>query len=57
MVPALTQVAATGKQLDAETKSMQETIEDKMQHFGRDQTLGTVEKVKELLASERFKHT
>ena len=57
MAPALTQVAATGKELDAETKSMQETIEDKMQHLGRDQTLGTVEKVKELLASERFKHT
>ncbi|KAI1247915.1 mitochondrial 37S ribosomal protein rsm10 [Eutypa lata] len=48
---------ATGKQMDSEMKSMQETIEAKMQHLGRDQTLGTVEKVKELLASERFKHT
>lgn len=43
--------------MDSEMKSMQETIEAKMQHLGRDQTLGTVEKVKELLASERFKHT
>jgi small subunit ribosomal protein S10 len=41
--------------LDAESKSMQETIETKMEHFGRDHALGTVEKVKEMLASERFK--
>ncbi|RYP16256.1 hypothetical protein DL765_005224 [Monosporascus sp. GIB2] len=47
----------TGKQMDAEMSSMQATIEAKMEHLGRDQTLGTVEKVKELLASERFRHT
>ncbi|KAI1454964.1 30S ribosomal protein S10, mitochondrial [Annulohypoxylon moriforme] len=46
-----------GKSMDAETKSLQEIVDQKMQHFGRDKTLGTVEKVKELLASERFRHT
>ncbi|CAJ2505969.1 Uu.00g000990.m01.CDS01 [Anthostomella pinea] len=46
-----------GKQMDGELKSMQEVIEQKMEHLGRDKTLGTVEKVKELLASERFRHT
>jgi small subunit ribosomal protein S10 len=35
---------------------MQEIIESKMEHLGRDKTLGTVQKVKELLESERFKH-
>lgn len=43
--------------MDSEVKTMQETIEAKMQHLGRDKTAGTVEKVKELLASERFRHT
>ncbi|KAI0127519.1 30S ribosomal protein S10 [Xylariales sp. AK1849] len=45
-----------GAQMDAETRSMQEIVEEKMQHLGRDKTLGTVEKVKELLESERFRH-
>ncbi|KAI1375764.1 ribosomal protein S10 [Hypoxylon crocopeplum] len=46
-----------GKKMDAEEKSLQEIVEQKMEHFGRDKTLGTVEKVKELLASKRFKLT
>ncbi|KAI1643397.1 30S ribosomal protein S10, mitochondrial [Daldinia loculata] len=47
----------TGKKADAQEKSLQDIVEQKMESFGRDKTLGTVEKVKELLASERFKHT
>ncbi|KAI1654424.1 ribosomal protein S10 [Daldinia decipiens] len=47
----------TGKKADEQEKSLQEIVEKKMESFGRDKTLGTVEKVKELLASERFKHT
>ncbi|KAI1074085.1 hypothetical protein F5B20DRAFT_574334 [Whalleya microplaca] len=43
----------TGKHMDDATKSMQEILEQKMQHLGRDKALGTVEKVKELMASER----
>ncbi|KAI0849348.1 hypothetical protein F5Y00DRAFT_252803 [Daldinia vernicosa] len=43
----------TGKKTDAQEKSLQEIVEQKMESFGRDKTLGTVEKVKELLASER----
>lgn len=43
--------------MDAEAKSLQEIVEQKMEYFGRDKTPGTVEKVKELLASERFRHT
>ena len=50
-------VAATGAQLDAEAESMRKTIKEKMQYFGRDKSFGTVEKVKELLAKERFRHT
>ncbi|KAI4868929.1 30S ribosomal protein S10, mitochondrial [Hypoxylon rubiginosum] len=46
-----------GKKMDAEAKSLQEIVEQKMEYFGRDKTPGTVEKVKELLASERFRHT
>ncbi|KAI0840496.1 30S ribosomal protein S10, mitochondrial [Hypoxylon sp. FL0890] len=46
-----------GEQLDAESKSLQEIVEQKLENFGRDKTMGTVEKVKELLASERFRHT
>ncbi|XXG96721.1 member of the karyopherin-beta [Hypoxylon texense] len=46
-----------GKKMEAEAKSLQEIVEQKMEHFGRDKTPGTVEKVKELLASERFRHT
>ncbi|KAI1334180.1 30S ribosomal protein S10, mitochondrial [Xylariaceae sp. FL0016] len=47
----------TGKQMDANMKSMQEILEQKMEHLGRDKSIGTVEKVKELLESERFRHT
>ncbi|KAI0883463.1 30S ribosomal protein S10, mitochondrial [Annulohypoxylon maeteangense] len=46
-----------GKHMDAQAQSLQEIVNQKMEHFGRDKTPGTVEKVKELLASERFKHT
>ncbi|KAH9903713.1 37S ribosomal protein S10, mitochondrial [Xylariomycetidae sp. FL2044] len=45
-----------GEQMDAEIKLMRDTVDSKMELLGRDQTLGTVEKVKELLASERFRH-
>ncbi|KAI2639508.1 ribosomal protein S10 [Hypomontagnella submonticulosa] len=47
----------TGKKMDSQMKSLQEIVEQKMEHFGRDKTPGTVEKVKELLASERFRRT
>ena len=43
--------------MDDQVKSLQEIVNQKMEHFGRDKTFGTVEKVKELLANERFKHT
>ncbi|KAI6087542.1 hypothetical protein F4821DRAFT_258898 [Hypoxylon rubiginosum] len=33
-----------GKKMDAESKSLQEIVEQKMEHFGRDKTPGTVEK-------------
>ncbi|KXJ94560.1 ribosomal protein S10 domain-containing protein [Microdochium bolleyi] len=45
-----------GKQMDAEAASMKAIVDEKLQLLGRDQTLGTVEKVKELLASERYKN-
>ncbi|KAK7746069.1 Tryptophan--tRNA ligase, mitochondrial [Diatrype stigma] len=35
---------ATGEQMDSDVKTMQETIEAKMQYLGRDKTAGTVEK-------------
>ncbi|KAI0382665.1 ribosomal protein S10 [Hypomontagnella monticulosa] len=47
----------TGKNLDSQMKSLQDIVNEKMEHFGRDKTPGTVEKVKEILASERFRHT
>lgn len=34
---------------------MQDAIEDKMKLLGRDKTEGTVQKVQELLESERFR--
>ncbi|KAI1094599.1 hypothetical protein F5B19DRAFT_490133 [Rostrohypoxylon terebratum] len=40
-----------GQQLDAEAQSLQEIVNKKMEHFGSGRTLGTVEKVKELLAT------
>ncbi|KAI1805866.1 ribosomal protein S10 [Daldinia bambusicola] len=46
----------TGKKADAQEKSLQQIVEQKMETFGRDKTPATVEKVKELLASERFRH-
>ncbi|OTB17682.1 hypothetical protein K445DRAFT_328700 [Daldinia sp. EC12] len=46
----------TGKKVDEQQDSLQQIVEKKMKAFGRDKTLGTVEKVKELLASERFRH-
>ena len=50
-------IADTGAQFDAEAESVRETINAKMKHFGRDKSFGTVQKVQELLASERFRHT
>ncbi|KAI3336568.1 37S ribosomal protein S10, mitochondrial [Xylariaceae sp. AK1471] len=47
----------TGKQMDSELQSMQKAIDEKIELLGQSKVLGTVEKVKELLASERFKHT
>ncbi|KAI0476982.1 37S ribosomal protein S10, mitochondrial [Xylaria cf. heliscus] len=47
----------TGKQMDSELASMQKSIDEKMQLLGQSKVLGTVEKVKELLESERFRHT
>ncbi|KAI0976032.1 30S ribosomal protein S10, mitochondrial [Xylaria arbuscula] len=47
----------TGKQLDSELPSMQKSIDEKMELLGQSKVLGTVEKVKELLESERFRHT
>ncbi|KAL7627122.1 mitochondrial 37S ribosomal protein rsm10 [Parahypoxylon ruwenzoriense] len=46
-----------GKVMDAEEKSLQQIVEKKLESFGRNGTLGTVEKVKELLQSERFRRT
>ncbi|KAI2630595.1 30S ribosomal protein S10, mitochondrial [Hypoxylon sp. NC1633] len=46
-----------GKKMDSELKTLQEIVDQKMESFGRDKTMGTVEKVKELLATERFRHT
>ncbi|KAI5855599.1 ribosomal protein S10 [Durotheca rogersii] len=46
-----------GNELDEQEKSLQQIVEDKLKTFGKSGTLGTVEKVKELLRSERFKHT
>ncbi|KAI1203168.1 37S ribosomal protein S10, mitochondrial [Nemania serpens] len=47
----------TSTQMDSELPSMQKTIDEKMELLGQSKVLGTVEKVKELLESERFKHT
>ncbi|KAI0554957.1 37S ribosomal protein S10, mitochondrial [Xylaria curta] len=47
----------TGKQMDSELPSMQKSIDEKMELLAQSKVLGTVEKVKELLESERFKHT
>ncbi|KAH8158382.1 hypothetical protein CIB48_g9864 [Xylaria polymorpha] len=47
----------TGNQMDSELPSMQKSIDEKMELLGQSKVLGTVEKVKELLESERFRHT
>ncbi|KAI0480781.1 hypothetical protein GGR56DRAFT_627556 [Xylariaceae sp. FL0804] len=46
-----------GKDLDDTTDSLQRTVETTMKYLGRDQTLPTVEKVKELLESEQFRYS
>ncbi|KAI1497514.1 hypothetical protein F5X99DRAFT_412999 [Biscogniauxia marginata] len=43
----------TGKQMNEEKETMQQIIEQKMKLLGRDKILASVDKVKELLASER----
>ncbi|KAI1115048.1 hypothetical protein F5Y14DRAFT_450407 [Nemania sp. NC0429] len=47
----------TSAQMEAELPSMQKSIDEKMELLGQSKVLGTVEKVKELLETERFKHT
>ncbi|KAI1174158.1 37S ribosomal protein S10, mitochondrial [Nemania sp. FL0916] len=47
----------TAKQMDSEMESMQKSIDEKMELLGQNKMLGTVEKVKEILASERFRRT
>ncbi|KAI1317628.1 hypothetical protein F5Y16DRAFT_414589 [Xylariaceae sp. FL0255] len=42
-----------GKQMDAEAESMQKAIDEKMDMLGATNTLGTVEKVKEMMAVRR----
>lgn len=44
-----------GKEMEGQGQAMQEVIEDKMKLLGRDKTEGTVQKVQELLESERFR--
>ncbi|KAI2612778.1 30S ribosomal protein S10, mitochondrial [Hypoxylon fragiforme] len=46
-----------GKEAEAEAESLKGIVDEKLKSFGRRESLGTVEKVKELLASERFRHT
>ncbi|KAI1268604.1 hypothetical protein F5Y18DRAFT_415294 [Xylariaceae sp. FL1019] len=46
-----------GKQMDSETQSMQKAIDEKIEMLGANQVLGTVEKVKEMMASEKFQAT
>lgn len=41
--------------MDGQGKAMQDAIEEKMMLLGRDKTEGTVQKVQELLESERFR--
>lgn len=45
------------KQMESESESMQKAIDEKMELLGQSKVLGTVEKVKQLFESERFKHT
>lgn len=47
----------TGTQMDSELPSMQKSIDEKMELLGQSKVLGTVEKVKELLETERFRRT
>ncbi|KAK8111596.1 mitochondrial 37S ribosomal protein uS10m [Apiospora kogelbergensis] len=44
-----------GKEMDRESPAMQAAIDEKMKLLGRDKTEGTVQKVQELLESERFR--
>ncbi|KAI0166384.1 hypothetical protein GGR57DRAFT_496649 [Xylariaceae sp. FL1272] len=46
-----------GKEMDSETQSMQKAIDEKIEMLGANQVLGTVEKVKEMMASEKFQAT
>lgn len=43
--------------MDSELESMQKSIDEKMELLTQRKVLGTVEKVKEILASEKFKQT
>ncbi|KAK7953568.1 37S ribosomal protein S10- mitochondrial [Apiospora saccharicola] len=44
-----------GKEMEGQGQSMQDVVEEKMKLLGRDKTEGTVQKVQELLESERFR--
>lgn len=46
-----------GKEMDAEMPSMQKSINEKMELLAPGKTKLTVDKAKEMLQSERFKHT
>lgn len=53
----LTTKTDIAKEMDSGAQTAQQIAEAKlMEHLGRDQTFGTVQKVQELLESERFKH-
>lgn len=45
------------KQMDETTKDVTSIIDPKWRHLGESRTMGTVEKVEELLQSERYRAT
>ncbi|KAI0022094.1 37S ribosomal protein S10, mitochondrial [Xylariomycetidae sp. FL0641] len=47
----------TSKEMEERSQRMRDEVNNKMKHLGRGKDLGTVEEIKDLLASERFKHT
>ncbi|MCJ1307885.1 Tryptophan--tRNA ligase, mitochondrial [Agyrium rufum] len=46
-----------GKTMDVSLENLREVLEPKWAHFGRKKTLGTSEKVMEMLNSDRFRNT
>ena len=49
--------ADVAKQMDQTAKDVTGIIDPKWQHLGESKTMGTVEKVEELLQSERYRAT